>query len=123
MVLGVNKFWKQISILKSTTTRISYRCRFTGFARCRLIWVNGMAFVLSSRGNPYTSKASFLDDDFMPIYSDKNKPKFSGRRIGRGLYRIKNKAIVNADLNASANIGRKIFRICLIRMQKFVLIP
>ena len=72
MIFGANKFWKQISILESTTTRISYRYRFTGFARCRLIWVNGMAFVLSSRGNPYTSKASFLDDDFMPAYGDKN---------------------------------------------------
>ena len=57
----------------------------------------------------YTYKASFLDDDFMPIYGDKNKPRFSDCWISRGLYRIENKAIVNADLNASANIGRKSF--------------
>lgn len=33
--------------------------------------------------------------------------KFSGRRIKRGLYRNKDGSVINADLNAAANIGRK----------------
>lgn len=34
--------------------------------------------------------------------------KFSGKRIKRGLYRNKDGSIINADLNAAANIGRKV---------------
>ncbi|AOX04262.1 transposase [Moorena producens PAL-8-15-08-1] len=59
----------------------------------------------------YTSKASYLDGDTLPSFG--NKPaewKASGRRIKRGLYRSANNSIVNADLNGSANILRKVAR-------------
>ena len=57
----------------------------------------------------YTSKASFLDLDFLPVYNADNpkKYKFSGRRIKRGLYRVSDGRTVNADLNGAANILRK----------------
>jgi len=56
----------------------------------------------------YTSKTSFLDNDFIPKYDPENeeKYKFSGRRIHRGLYKSK-KGFINADLNGSFNIMRK----------------
>ncbi|CCQ68623.1 hypothetical protein CWATWH0402_2006 [Crocosphaera watsonii WH 0402] len=57
----------------------------------------------------YTSLASALDLDELPEYNADN-PKtyqFSGQRIKRGLYRTKNKKLVNSDINGSANIGRK----------------
>lgn len=57
----------------------------------------------------YTSKASFLDGDSLPIFGDKPEGwKASGKRIKRGLYRSANGSIVNADLNGSANILRKV---------------
>ncbi|MBE9192137.1 transposase [Gloeocapsopsis crepidinum LEGE 06123] len=54
----------------------------------------------------YSSKASFYDQDEMPVYNADNpsQNKFSGRRIKRGLYRTKNKHLVSADINGSANI-------------------
>ncbi|WP_442938331.1 hypothetical protein [Nostoc sp.] len=53
----------------------------------------------------YTSKASFLDGDSLPLYGQKPEGwKASGRRVERGLYRSANGLIVNADLNGSANI-------------------
>ena len=57
----------------------------------------------------YTSKASFLDLDPLPVYDPKReeKPIFSGRREKRGLYRAKNGRRIQADVNASYNIGRK----------------
>ena len=59
-------------------------------------------------GKHYTSKASFLDDDVLPVYGENDEEqKFSGRRISRGLYRTKNGTILNADINGSANILRK----------------
>ncbi|MBC6431570.1 IS200/IS605 family element transposase accessory protein TnpB [Nostoc sp. HG1] len=57
----------------------------------------------------YTSKASYLDGDSLPVYGQKPVGwKASGKRIKRGLYESANGSIVNADLNGSANILRKV---------------
>ena len=67
----------------------------------------------------YTSKASFLDGDYLPKYGEKPireacpsgldwKP--SGRRTKRGLYRTAMNWYVNADCNGAANIIRKVSR-------------
>lgn len=57
----------------------------------------------------YTSKASYLDGDSLPVYGQKPVGwKASGKRIKRGLYQSANGSIVNADLNGSANILRKV---------------
>ena len=53
----------------------------------------------------YTSKASFLDEDEIPVYKDvQTKPQFSGKRISRGLYKSKGGKTLNADVNGSYNI-------------------
>jgi putative transposase len=57
----------------------------------------------------YTSKASFLDGDSLPKYGEKPEVwKASGKRIKRGLYKSADGTVVNADLNGSANILRKV---------------
>ena len=57
----------------------------------------------------YTSKASFLDSDDIPVYveGDETKHRFSGKRIQRGLYRSSDGTVLNADINGAANILRK----------------
>ena len=57
----------------------------------------------------YTSKASFVDNDVLPVY-DKQKPRkhvFSGVRKTRGEYVSQNGVHINADLNGAYNIIRK----------------
>ena len=46
----------------------------------------------------------------MPVYDPKrtDKPKFSGKRIKRGLYRAKDGRLINADVQGSYNIIRKV---------------
>ena len=57
----------------------------------------------------YTSKASYLDGDSLPVYGQKPEGwKASGKRVKRGLYRSANGSIINADLNGAANILRKV---------------
>lgn len=57
----------------------------------------------------YTSKASFLDADKLPVYGEKpGSWEPSGRRILRGLYRSALGFLVNADCNGAANILRKV---------------
>jgi putative transposase len=57
----------------------------------------------------YTSKASFLDLDEIPVYDPKrkDKPKFSGTRIKRGLYRASDGRLINADVQGSYNMIKK----------------
>jgi len=67
----------------------------------------GIVFV--EQEESYTSIASLLDIDEMPVYNANNPSslKFSGRRVKRGLYRASDKRTINADINGSGNILRK----------------
>jgi putative transposase len=57
----------------------------------------------------YTSKASFLDGDPLPVYDPTAPaPDFSGRRVKRGLSRAADGAPINADVNGSYNIICKV---------------
>jgi putative transposase len=59
----------------------------------------------------YTSRASFLNLDEIPNYGEDNakERKFSGYRESRGIYKIKGeKTRINADVNGSYNILRKV---------------
>lgn len=68
----------------------------------------GIKFVETEES--YTSKASFVDRDFLPTIGEKPDGwKETGRRVKRGLYRtgVKN-WYINADCNGAANIIRKV---------------
>jgi putative transposase len=57
----------------------------------------------------YTSKASFLDADPLPVYDPTQPvPTFSGRRVKRGLYRAADGRHINADANGAYNVIRKV---------------
>lgn len=68
----------------------------------------GIQFVETEES--YTSKSSFIDEDFLPVYGGE-KPaswKPSGRRITRGQYKSRTGLVINADLNGAGNILRKV---------------
>ena len=66
----------------------------------------GIRFVETEES--YTSKASFLDGDYLPTYGEKPKDwNQSGRRTKGGLYRTANNWYINAEGNGAANIIRK----------------
>ena len=59
----------------------------------------------------YTSKASLLDLDPLPVRNpndNKEKHTFSGKRVKRGLYRASDGRKINADVNGAGNIIRKV---------------
>jgi len=63
----------------------------------------------------YTSKASFLENDFLPIFGEKPEGwKPSGKRgkkgdgLGRGQYQTRSGIKINSDCNGAANILRKV---------------
>lgn len=57
----------------------------------------------------YTSKASFFDNDEIPVYEEgvEQNFSFSGKRVHRGLYRTSTGVLVNADVNGALNILKK----------------
>ena len=69
---------------------------------------HGIQFVETEES--YTSKASFVDRDFLPTIGEKPDGwKETGRRVKRGLYRTGAKNwYINADCNGAANILRKV---------------
>lgn len=58
----------------------------------------------------YTSRASFLDLDELPIYDlgQTEEHRFSGMRIKRGPYQSANGRYIQADVNGAYNIIRKV---------------
>ena len=68
----------------------------------------GITVVLTEES--YTSKASFLDRDPLPVWgpNDETKHTFSGKRVKRGLYQSANGREINADINGAGNMIRKV---------------
>ena len=61
-----------------------------------------------SQEESYTSKASAIDEDIIPVYGENiDNIIFSGKRTHRGLYRSSEGLPLNADINGSINILRK----------------
>ena len=67
----------------------------------------GIKFVETEES--YTSKASNLDNDVIPVYGEKpNGWKASGKRVKRGLCRSAEGIEFNADVNGAIGIARKV---------------
>lgn len=107
LIIGKNDGWKQnINLgrktnqnfcfipISSLLQKIKYKAEIVGI---------DVTFTEES----YTSQASFYDNDPLPAYGQ-TVPEFSGKRKHRGLYVTKYGFAINADINGSLNIGRKV---------------
>ena len=105
--IGKNAGWKQkLPFGKKVRQRFAYLPYETFIEqlqyKCQL---RGITVITQEES--YTSKASFLDNDDIPVYGETDNPKFSGRRVKRGLYKTSNGQLINADVNGACNIMRK----------------
>ena len=110
LVIGKNENWKQDLNIGKVNNQ-----NFTSVPHARLIemltykaQLVGINAIVTEES--YTSVASFLDGDFIPVYGSQEAKtaQFSGRRIKRGLYKSKIGVKFNADINGSYNIIRKV---------------
>ena len=103
--VGKNVGWKQEVALGKKTNQTFVNIPYNTFIsqltyKCKL---RGVEVV--EQEESYTSKASFVDQDEVPVYGEiEDKPQFSGKRISRGLYKTKQGFLLNADINGSYNI-------------------
>lgn len=108
MVIGKNDNWKQNVDMGKKNNQSFVNIPHSRFIemikyKCEIAGIN-----VKLQEESYTSKASFLNLDNIPIYGDNQLKHFSGYRKSRGLYKIRgNKIYINADVNGSYNILRK----------------
>ena len=103
LIVGYNKEWKQdIKLGKrnnQTFVQIPYYKLICMLEyKCEL---HGIKLILHEES--YTSKCSFLDKEEICKHSE-----YLGKRIKRGLFRTKESKLINADVNGSLNIMRKV---------------
>lgn len=107
LVIGYNQGWKQkINIGKVNNQNFCF-LPFLELIKQIVYKLEEVGIKVVLTEEAYTSQASCLDNDLLPKYG-KEKPVFSGKRIKRGLYQAKDGTLVNADVNGSYNVGRKV---------------
>nr|WP_287518746.1 IS200/IS605 family accessory protein TnpB-related protein [Okeania sp. SIO2C2] len=113
--MGHNEYWKQKINLGKRNNQ-----NFVSVPYNRLIEmlsykakIVGINIIITEES--YTSKASFIDNDLIPVYNkgQKNHVTFSGKRVKRGLYCTASKGLINADFNGSLKIMKKAAPFCL----------
>lgn len=114
LVIGKNPFWKQEANMGKKNNQEFVQLPHARFIEMLTYKAEAVGITVILTEESYTSKASFLDRDPLPIYKpqegqeQEEKPRFSGTRSGRW-YTVKGRAPLHADVNGSYNIGRKVF--------------
>ena len=103
LIVGYNEEWKENINLGKRNNQSFVNIPFYTLIKqleykCKL---EGINFVLTEES--YTSKCSFLDNEEVCKHEN-----YLGKRIKRGLFKSKEGKLINADLNGSLNILKKV---------------
>jgi putative transposase len=109
LVIGKNPFWKQEVNLGKRNNQNFVSIPHARFIDMLIYKAELVGIQVNVTEESYTSKASFLDGDSLPVYdaSRQETTVFSGRRLKRGLYQAASGRRLNADVNGAYNILRK----------------
>ena len=110
LCIGKNDGWKQEANMGKRNNQQFVQIPHARFIAMLTYKAELVGITVLVTEESYTSKASFLDRDPLPVRSRSNGEKhtFSGKRIKRGLYRTSDGRLINADWNGAANIIRKV---------------
>jgi putative transposase len=111
IIIGKNPLWKQEVGMGKRNNQNFVQIPHARFIDMLTYKAALVGIKVEIQEESYTSKASFLDLDPIPVHSpnDETVHTFSGKRFGRRnrLYRTKDSKIICADVNGSYNILRK----------------
>jgi len=109
LVVGYNKKWKQEINIGSKNNQNFVSIPFRKILNILKYKLEDNGIAYKEQEESYTSKASYLDNDNIPIYKENDDTNyiFSGKRIKRGIYKSKQGKIINVDLNGALNILKK----------------
>ncbi len=110
LVIGKNDGWKQEVKIGNRNNQNFVQIPHARFIQMLSYKAKLVGIAVLFTEESYTSKASFLDRDPLPIRKpdDNTEYAFSGKRVARGLYRASGNRYINADLNGAYNIVRKV---------------
>ena len=109
IIIGKNAGWKQEVKLGKRNNQNFVQVPHSMLIKLLTYKAQAESISVMITEESYTSKASFLDEDFIPTYKVGDVQQvFSGKRIYRGLYLSHNYIMINADVNAALNIVRKV---------------
>lgn len=106
IVIGKNENWKNEIDIGKRNNQNFVSIPFNKFIKMIQYKAETYGIAVEVIEESYTSKASFLDLDDIPVFKEGEKYTFSGKRIKRGLYKTGN-IVINSDVNGSYNILRK----------------
>lgn len=103
LIIGKNDNWKQEANISKKNNQNFVLIPHSQFInmlsyKCKLVRI---AVIMTEES--YTSKCSFIDNEEM-----KHNEVYKGKRVKRGLFRTNKGKFINADLNGSLNIMRKV---------------
>ncbi len=109
LVVGYNEGFQDSPRMNKKTKQIFCLLPYGKFKQRLKLLCERYDLNYNEQEESYTSKASFFDNDSMPIWNPLNPKQgiFSGDRIHRGLYKRCNGVTLNADVNGALNILRK----------------
>ena len=109
LVVGYNKEWKQEINIGSKNNQNFVSIPFRKILNILKYKLEDNGIEYKEQEESYTSKASYIDNDDIPIYKENDNTNyiFSGRRVKRSIYKTKQDKIINADLNGALNILKK----------------
>ena len=111
LCIGKNDAWKQEANMGKRNNQNFVQIPHARFIAMLTYKAELVGITVKVTEESYTSKASLLDLDPLPVRDPNNggeKHTFSGKRVKRGLYRASDGRKINADINGSGNIIRKI---------------
>jgi putative transposase len=109
LCIGKNDGWKQEANMGRRNNQNFVQIPHARFIAMLTYKAELVGITVKITEESYTSKASLLDLDPLPVRSnDDEKHAFSGKRVKRGLYRASNGRCINADINGAGNIIRKV---------------
>ncbi len=103
LVIGKNKNWKQEINIGRQNNQNFVSIPHTRFVDMLTYKAKLVGIKVINTEESYTSKCSFLDLEPIGKHA-----KYRGKRIKRGLFRASNGRLINADVNGSGNIIRKV---------------
>jgi len=107
LIIGKNHGWKQNTRLSKVNNQKFVQIPFSRFAQILEYLCEEQGINVVYQEESYTSKASFLNNDEIPVFGEPTDMAFSGKRVQRGLYKTVNGDMINADVNGSYNIMKK----------------
>lgn len=108
IIIGKNNLWKQKINIGKVNNQNFVQIPFNQLINMIYYKAKLQCINVITQEESYTSKVSFFDNDYIPVYGVDDKLfKSSGKRKYRGLFIISKGLRLNADINGSLNIMKK----------------